>query len=209
MKAGTENRQKTLMAGVLGVLALGACIYLYEQMFGDSTPAPAPAPVIVTVPVKTPGASGSGGKAKVLPNTAAALDPTLHMGAMLVTEQVEYAGTGRNIFSMTSAPAPVDIPKPIAVARINTPPPPPPPPPVPQTCPPTCPPIPLKFFGTITSAKGTRQAFLLSANGEDVFPAAVGDIVMRRYKVISISANSIQIEDMPNGNKQMLPLLAN
>jgi hypothetical protein len=30
---------------------------------------------------------------------SAALDPTLHMEAMLVTESVEYSGSGRNIFS--------------------------------------------------------------------------------------------------------------
>ena len=53
---------------------------------------------------------------------------------------------------------------------------------------------------------GARRAFLL--HGEDVFLASDGDIVQRRYKVISIGANSIVVEDMANNNRQTLPLLA-
>jgi len=50
-----------------------------------------------------------------------------------------------------------------------------------------------------------REAFLL--HGDDVFLASDGEIVQRRYKVISISANSILVEDMANNNRQTLPLL--
>jgi hypothetical protein len=50
------------------------------------------------------------------------------------------------------------------------------------------------------------MAFLL--HGEDVFLATDGEIVQRRYKVISVSANSILVEDMTNNNRQTLPLLA-
>jgi hypothetical protein len=31
-------------------------------------------------------------------------------------------------------------------------------------------------------------------------------VVARRYRVVGISANSIQVEDIPNTNKQNLPL---
>ena len=61
---------------------------------------------------------------------------------------------------------------------------PPGPPPPPPPGPPPPPPIDLKFFGTATAADGRRRAFLL--HGEDVFLASDGDIVQRRYKVISI-----------------------
>lgn len=121
---------------------------------------------------------------------------------MLVTESLVYSGSGRNVFSLTSAP--VEIPKAIAAARPKGPVAPvyaapagPAPPP----------PIDLKFFGTATSGNGTRQAFLL--HGEDVFLASAGDVVQRRYKVISIAANSIVIEDLANNNRQTLPLLTN
>src|SRR6202030_184782 len=115
------------------------------------------------------------------------------------TEWVEYSGKGRNLFWANSVP--VDIPKPIAPVRKAGPPPPPPPPPGP----PPPPPIDLKFFGTATGADGKREAFLL--HGDDVFLASDGEIVQRKYKVISISANSILVEDMVNNNRQTLPLL--
>jgi hypothetical protein len=118
----------------------------------------------------------------------------------MVTEKLVYSGSGRNIFSTASAP--IEIPKPIASARpkpvvpVYTPPPGPPPPP----------PIDLKFFGTATSANGKRQAFLL--HGQDVFLASEGDIVQRRYRVVGVMASSILVEDMPNNNRQTLPLIA-
>jgi hypothetical protein len=142
--------------------------------------------------------------------TSAALDPTLHMEAMLVTESLEYSGSGRNIFSPNSAPAPVVIQKPLASARITG------PAPVVVPCPPNCPPPPppppppaidLKFFGLVASSNGTRQAFLL--HDDSVFLASVGDVVLRRYRVVSIEAKSIRVEDMQYKDTQTLPLLTN
>ena len=97
----------------------------------------------------------------------------------------------------------MEIPTPVATARPKPGPPPPPPPPV---GPPPPPPIDLKFFGTATAPGGKRQAFLL--HGDDVFLAVDGDIVVRKYKVISVSMNSILVEDLANNNRQTLPLLA-
>jgi hypothetical protein len=210
----TPDLQKKV-AAVAGFVLLAGGI-LYFELPHDSAP---PAPVAVTAPVTVaPAASGAAGTrgavisvpsgnavgsaAKSLGTTSAQLDPTLRMEAMLVTESVVYAGGGRNIFSANSAP--VDIPKPIASVRTAAkgptgPPPPPPGPPPP-------PPIDLKFFGTATGENGVRRAFLL--HGEDVFLASNGDIVQRRYRVITISANSIVVEDMANNNRQTLPLLA-
>ena len=51
------------------------------------------------------------------------------------------------------------------------------------------------------------QAFLLQ--GDDVFLASQGDIVARKYKIVSISGNSIQVEDLTNNNPQTLPLQSN
>jgi len=123
------------------------------------------------------------------------------MEPMLVTESLVYSGSGRNIFSgEMEAPPPPPPPKADFSAR-NTQPPPPPPPQ--HTGPPPLPAIPLKFFGTSVSHSGVRRAFLL--NGDDVFIAGVGDIVQRRYRVVSIADNSIMVEDIPNTNKQTLP----
>ena len=205
----TPDQQKK--GGSIAAFVLVAAVILYFDFRDDTPPRPV-APAVVSAPVKVapaaktgaavavPPGRSTGGAAKNLGTTSAQLDPTLRMEAMLVTESLAYSGNGRNIFSANSMP--VDIPKPIAPVRKAGPPPPPPPPPGP----PPPPPIDLKFFGTTTGADGRRDAFLL--HGDDVFLASDGDIVQRRYKVISISANSILVEDMANNNRQTLPLLA-
>jgi len=33
-------------------------------------------------------------------------------------------------------------------------------------------------------------------------------VVQRRYKIISVDAKSILVEDLPNSNRQTLPLIA-
>jgi hypothetical protein len=226
---GTENRKKTILAAVLGVVALGCVIYGYNALFGgSSTPPPAPAPVATTgstngtrinsssngqtsaQPSPTGGgaspgpAAAPGVAATRMASTSSSLDPTLDQSAMLRTESLVYSGTGRNIFSLVyTPPAPV-APKNLPPARPN-------PnavvaPPVP-TGPPPPPPINLKFFGTAVRANGLHQAFLLS--GEDVYLASQGDIVARKYKILTISSGSIQVEDLVNHNTQTLPLQTN
>lgn len=200
-----DDRNKLIAVGVFVVLLV---VILYSELH-DSTPTPAvvSAPVVSTttkapaVAVVPPG-NAVGHAAKNVGTASTLLDPTLKMDPMLVTEGLVYSGSGRNIFSMTSVPAAVSIPKPIAPARPKG-----PVMPVVQqpVGPPPPPPIDLKFFGTATSANGNRRAFLL--HGEDVFLASAGDVVQRRYRVVSIAANSIVIEDMTNNNRQTLPLL--
>jgi hypothetical protein len=207
----TQDQKKK--GGLIALFALLAAGVLYYELRDDS-PAPVVAPVVVTAPVKVapavktgtavavPPGKVAGPAAKDLGTTSAQLDPTLRMEAMLVTESLVYSGSGRNIFSASSVP--IDIPKPIAPVRPKGPVVPvAPPEPV---GPPPPPPIDLKFFGTASAADGTRMAFLL--HGDDVFLASDGDIVQRRYKVVSIMANSIVVEDLGNNNRQTLPLLA-
>ena len=49
-----------------------------------------------------------------------------------------------------------------------------------------------------------RKAFL--SNGDDVFVAAEGDIVNRRYKILHINPTSIEIQDVLSNNTQSIPL---
>jgi hypothetical protein len=208
---GSEDRKK--FYAICGFAVVFAAVMYYELSGSSGPVAPPPPPVIISAPQaasssttaegdSSPTRSGSATK---VGTTSATLDPTLHMEAMLVTESVVYTGTGRNIFSAQSAP-PVAIQKPIAPARptqvavvapVYHPQVPPPPPP-----------IDLKFCGFFASPKtGAKQAILL--HGEDVWLASPGDIVLRRYRILSIAANSVEVEDIPNNNKQSLPLLAN
>jgi hypothetical protein len=224
MKTGAENRKKTIMAGAFGAVALCCAFYAYSALYGGP-PNPAAqhaaAPVVVPAAgsVKTASrtqtagpANGSGlgaapgVAAKKMASTAGSLDPTLDETAMLRTESLVYSGTGRNIFSLVYVPPAAVIPTNVPSARMGPTGQPPPPPP-PATCPPSCPPINLKFFGTAMRTNGVRQAFLLQ--GEDVYLASKDDIVARKYRIVSISANSIQVEDLTNHNTQTLPLQAN
>jgi hypothetical protein len=219
MKPGSENRKKTIIAGALGMVALICVVYMYNVLFGGpSTPPPAAAPVVATVPTNRAAAGASNGNAGSstlagnapgvaavkMASTSSSLDPTLDEAAMLRTESLVYSGTGRNIFSATYTLPVVEIKKPIAPVRTG--PVLPPPPPVPQGPPPP-PPINLKFFGTAKRGAGKMQAFLLQ--GEDVYLAAEGDIVARKYKIVSISNNSIRVTDLQNDNTQTLPLQLN
>ena len=105
-----------------------------------------------------------------------------------------YKGSGRDIFHSQAPPAPrfPRVSKPV----IDPGPPKPPPPP----------PIPLKFYGFSGSKNGPKQVFL--SKGEDIFIAKEGQIVDRRYKILKIGPNSIEVEDVLNNNRQTLPLTA-
>ncbi|HEY4011260.1 MAG TPA: hypothetical protein VGM11_13985 [Acidobacteriaceae bacterium] len=221
MRAGAENRRKTIIAGALGAVALCCILYAYNALFSGTSSAPPPTIAPVNTPARTTtptpaqtstraagltAAHGTettsmpGVDAVKLANTSASLDPTLDETAMHRTESLVYSGTGRNIFSLTyTPPAPV-IPKNVPSAR---------PKPVTlapaQLGPPPPPPINLKFFGTAKRADGPVQAFLLQ--GDNVYLASPGEIVAHRYKIISIGLNSIQVEDLQNNNTQTLPRL--
>lgn len=214
MSADTRNKA---IAIVVFVLIAGGV--LYWELFSGGTPNPAaiaPAnPATVTTGANADNAAtaapgtvasrpaASGNTARKVGGSSAALDPALRMDAMLVAEQVEYSGIGRNIFSPNSAP-PIVIPKPVASVRPTQAL--PPPPPV-HTGPPPPPPIDLTFFGTETDTAGVRQAILL--HDDAVYTAKPGDVVLRRYRIITVDARSIQVEDMVTNNKQTLPMVTN
>ncbi len=203
MKLGLEDKKKLgILAGV-GAAALAAMFYMYSELSTPDAPPPAP-PVIRAAssvePVRR--STGTSSRKPLTLKPGEPLDPTLHMEAMLVAESLAYSGTGRNIFSMNSAPvgpaqqvARVNIPQPVAPVRTGPVGPPPPPP------------IDLKFLGTETSSSGARRAFLL--HGDDVFIASTGEVVQRRYRVIRIDARAIVMEDIANSNQQTLPLVGN
>ena len=202
LRIGAEDKKKVYVAAALGTLMLILLVRFLWQTFGPSEPAPQPPQVAVTTPrTATPTASGPQPSEQPYAHTASkvasssSLDPTLHPEVMQQAESLAYTGNGRNIFSLLSAP-PV-IPKAIASARaapVNTGPPPPPPPP----------PINLRFYGYAAQKNGHKQIFLLQ--GDDIFIAAEGDVVDRRYRIGKISATSVQVEDLPYHNTQTLAL---
>ena len=197
MQLGLENKKKTIWAAVLGGLALVAVVYQFLPIFMGSSAAPdtsaqAAAPVAPRV------STTRSGKAKKVHEEN--LDPTLRLDLLAAVDQTQYEGNGRNIF--VSQPDPVKIPDPVAKANTDAPAAPPPytPPPVP---PPT--PIPLKFFGFASKPGEPKKVFL--SEDDNVWVAGEGEIINRRYKVIRISPNSVEMQDVVNsGPPQSIPL---
>ena len=214
MKLGADNKKQIYVLGAMGALAL---LLLVRTVFSgdDSGPTPvtpsSPSAALAgasatsnaagsqttapSLPVATP---GKGKKLRLIPN---ALDPRLHLDLLQGTEGLEYSGAGRNIFV-----AEADIPKVVQTPRVNkkeqekqaeiarnT------PPPIPQA-----PPINLKFFGFASKVGEPKKIFL--SQGDDIFVAVEGDVVNRRYRVVRINPNSVDIEDTLTKNHQSIPL---
>jgi hypothetical protein len=190
MKLGTENKTKTAIAGGLVIVAAFA---LYNWVFSNQDAGTATAAATVA------GASAAGQKpakpgarkgATIL--LAQSLDPTLRLDVLKSSEDVTYKGSGRDIFQNQPEPPPV-----VPIQPVIDPGPPKPPPP---------PPIPLKFYGFSGNKSGPKQVFL--SKGDDIFIAKEGQIIDRRYKILKIGPNSVEVEDVLTNNRQTLPLLA-
>ncbi len=190
MNLGIENRKQLIVLAVLGTIGLGMLAY---EFWPASTTAPAAAKTssAPTKPAVRRTASG-----KVVPIVEPRLDPTLDLKLLSQSEEIKYAGNGRNIFVAGSEP--IEVPRKNGtagneVAGVRLPPPIPPPPL-----------ITLKFFGFANQPGETKKVFL--SQGEDIFIAAEGDIVDRRYRVLRISPTAVDVEDVLNNNRQSLPL---
>ena len=201
MELGTENRNKTIIAVVVGVLAL---VSLGRTVF--SSPSPKPPGAVASQSAgqsatSTPALTSLARETRTGQKTIARktevtnpLDPRLQLALLQASESTAYSGSGRNIF-LSQAPPP-DIPL-VKQTPVN------PGPPVPAGPPPP-PPITLKFYGFASRAGEPKKVFL--SQGEDIFIAAEGDIVNRRYRVVHIGPASVEIEDVLYNNRQNIPL---
>lgn len=188
---GTENRTKVITLLVLA----GIAVLLLTWEFWPSSPSAGPTAAKTTsAPPRSAVRRTASGKP--VRTFEPRLDPTLDLDLLNHSEQIKYAGNGRNIFIAGSV-AKIEIPKGRGVTdaqnEIKAPPPVPPPPP-----------ITLKFFGFANRPGETKKVFLVQ--GEDIFIAAEGDIVDRRYRVLRISPSAVDVEDVINNNRQSLPL---
>lgn len=205
LRLGTENKRQVHM--LIALFALIACIGGYEiwQSFGGpSKPAARPA---VAQPAQASRALAvtppAGPEAQKLSN--AGIDPALHFDRLILSEGVEYRGSGRNIFSTASLPGSMRIETPVASPR---------PggklaahaaPAAPEK--PRPPLIDLKYFGYSQAKDKSLQAFFV--HGDDIFVARSGEIVNHRYKVGAIMPGSVQVTDLGYNNTQLLYLQAN
>lgn len=227
MKLGAEPKKMALLAG----LTVIAAYVLYTNL--SAPPAPSSGAVVaarvapqtaadsaVTAAVQTaatPTRSSAGRR-----NTSqefrpaykrkgvdtSTIDPRLRLDLLAKVQAVDLAPAERNLFQFGAAP-PVVVPAPdpgkivpktqeqirAEQARLNPGPPPPPPPPA----------ITLKYYGyTAQRTDGRKRAFFL--DGDDIFVAAEGELIKKRYKVVRIGVTSVEVEDTQFNHTQMLPL---
>jgi hypothetical protein len=196
VQLGLENKKKTAWAVALAVVALLAVAYEFIPFFTDSPTPASSAQAAAPLPSHAPARAA---KKPVKKTRAENLDPTLRLDLLAMSEKTQYEGTGRNIF--VSQAENVVIPRPVTPGTSDAPsgdeyhiP-----------APAQAPPIPLKFYGFASRPGEPKRIFLKL--GEDVFVAGEGEIVDRRYKVIRISPNSVEIQDVVNsGPPQTIPL---
>jgi len=203
IKAGTENKRKVVIAVIL--FCILAYLGISQLLSGPPTPVPVSAPARTATLRQAPAirtTTGTVSAPAAHKLAGSGLDPALHLERLALSESIEYAGSGRNIFSADSAPVHIEEalgparPKGPIVPAAYT------PPPVPQP-----PAIDLHYFGYSASKDGKREAFLM--HGEDIFEAAAGEIVNHRYKVVAVDLRSVQVTDLSYNNTQTLPLVAN
>lgn len=167
MKIGVEDRRK---AGVAAGLLAVAALFVGRWVIGGSG--------ISASEVKDrPSAS----QTRVVVGREHSVDPTLRLGLLRETEATTYVGSGRNVFRVVEErpvlevahEVEVKVPEPRKVVEV--------------------PPIPLSFFG-FSRRGGVRTVFLLK--GDDVFLAREGDIVDRRYKIVRVRPDAVDVEDL-------------
>jgi hypothetical protein len=175
----TRRQQIVMLCGLLAVLAIA----LFVEFRPDSGDTPIVAPAAAVSPYAPLGVE----------------NPALRLDELDRVRNLQYTGQHRNIFSATIPPPPPPV---LTKAQIkaqqealrNQPPPPPPPLQVPAT-----------FFGYVTDKRtGNKQAFF--TDGDDVFIAGEGELLLGRFRVLKIGNDTAEVEEVSSGRHATLPL---
>lgn len=197
MKVGADKSWKTGIAIALAVISLVMVVRMFMTPVVQQAAASSTTTTTTGAPQQRRRAKVHGKSARANDILASA-DPRLRLDLLKSSEDVPYAGSGRNIFR-----AEADIPKPVAPVITQRPV--QPAPSQPQVyVPPPPPPINLRFFGFANRPGEAKKIFL--SEGDNVYVAGEGEIVGRRYKVVRIGTNTVEIEDVLNNHTQTIPL---
>lgn len=123
-------------------------------------------------------------------------DAELHVGQLEGGGHTPAADIRRNIFEYGSRPV-VATPR---MTRAKTTPDRPAPPPPP-------PPAPLRFYGYAEGSRGGPRRVLLT-DGEGVFVARQGDVIVGRYRVVSVSSSAVELEEVAGQRRWVVALEA-
>jgi|GEM_PF-4388081 len=125
-------------------------------------------------------------------------DPTLRSELMAYSESMKYTGGERNIFAPPGYVAEVIMPTGPETPGTATPPFVPPTPPKPT--------IPLRFYGFTSTAAGLKRVFFTDADGQDIFIGQEGDLINKRYQIVKIKKESVDVFDVINHFSQNFPM---
>lgn len=114
-------------------------------------------------------------------------NPSLRLDMLERIRKFEYSGRKRNIFSASLPPPPPPKVRPGKTGPM-------PPPPLE---------VPVKFFGYVADMRtGLRRAFF--TNGEDVFIVAEGEVLLSRFRLLRITNNTADVEEIASGRRATL-----
>ena len=123
-------------------------------------------------------------------------NPELRRWKLDASRRTEYQSSGRDLFSESLPPAPVQKqpePAPVAVIQAT---PEPPPPALPAN---------MKFFGYGTVPNGTSKRAFLS-DGEEVYIVGEGDTLLGRFRIVRIGNASLEFEELGSGRRNSASL---
>jgi hypothetical protein len=183
MKLGAENRKRTVAAFFIIGLALvliGRRLVSSDSLYFPTQVAPRNGSTLAQDPNDKMG------------DDSRVLDPTLRYAQLQIIEIERYQGSGRNIFHDEAAlvrrehsPVPLPLPPtPVSAASEQK--------------------IALRFFGFVSMLDVPRKGCF--GDGDDVFVAGEGQIVNRRYRILKIKTNSVEVEDLIEHSKHTLSL---
>jgi hypothetical protein len=208
MKSG--ERKKMIAAGVLLSVAL---VWMYFSLNPSTSSASSPdaasshSSAISSLTKGDPAnaAAAPTEKSRLLARLQSA-DPVLRLDLLARLDAVKYEGSDRNIFQFNTAPlvAAAPMPKPLASPFVGPVAPRPPEPPAPPP-PVVLPPVPLKYYGVVTTVGASSKKVCLQ-DGEDIFVASEGELVKKRYRVIRVEEHSVEMEDTQSKVRTKIPL---
>jgi hypothetical protein len=228
MKFGAEPKKIAALAGLTGL----AAYLLYSNL--SSSPAPSSGAAAARVTRQLPADSAVAAAAQTAATPArlssgrrtnreefrpsyrrkggvdtSTIDPRLRLDLLGKVLAVELAPAERNLFQFGAATPAASVKEPGPIiprtqaqiqaeqARIQA--------AAAPSGPPPPPAITLKYYGyTAQRADGRKRAFFL--DGDDIFVAAEGELIKKRYKVVRIGVTSVEVEDTQFNHTQMLPL---
>jgi len=206
MRSG--EKKKLIAAGLLLSLAVA---WLYFALSSSSSAASAPdaassrQSTLASLTKADPTTSAPASKQHGRNLTGAlSIDPVLRLDLLAKAQTVNYEGSDRNIFQFYTPPPP-PLPKPTGPVVIG---------PASGLKGPEGPPqppsaIPLKYYGVVTTIGAASKKACLQ-DGEDIFVAAEGELVKKRYRVVRITdlgnEHNVEMEDTQNKVRTKIPL---